>query len=252
MIGPLDDIRCSTPSVSQAEPLLGNAVPLRRVPIGTDVHNVELKPGNGARLVRAAGCSGTVVGRSEDELYTLVQFPSGEVRRVHSRCQAVIGQVSNPLHKLRILGKAGAKRWLGRRPKVRGVAMSPPDHPHAGGRKGSPAMPSRSRTGVFAKGGFRTRRYDRNRLNWIVTSRHGERRRGFDCCECCECFGVSLHRVFVVMAAPQPHRGAEEDSWILSGEIELCRCPRLCAPSWCTWSIIDRAWHGPCHTGSRS
>lgn len=167
------------PSLSrvQAEAVVGNCVPLRRIPVGMEIHNIEMRPGKGGQLVRSAGTAAQVTGRSEDEAYTFVRFPSGEVRMINSRCFATVGQVSNPLHKLTILGKAGASRWLGRRPTVRGVAMSPPDHPHAGGRKGSPAMPSRSRTGVFAKGGYRTRRYSHNRLKWIITTRHEARRK---------------------------------------------------------------------------
>lgn len=155
----------------------GNCLPLGRIPLGMEVHCISLRPHGPGQLVRSAGTYAEVVGRSEDGKLVMVRFPSGEVRKINALCQATIGRVSNPLHQFRVLGKAGAARWLGRRPTVRGVVMNPPDHPHGGGRKGSAGMPSRSRTGVLAKGGFRTRRYDRNRLRWLVMSRHEARRK---------------------------------------------------------------------------
>jgi large subunit ribosomal protein L2 len=109
----------------------GNAMPLRSVPVGTIVHNVELKPGKGGQLARAAGTYVQLVGR--DQGYALLRLSSGEVRMVRGDCMASIGAVSNPDQQNVSLGKAGRKRWLGRRPAVRGVAMNPVDHPHGGG-----------------------------------------------------------------------------------------------------------------------
>ena len=109
----------------------GNALPLERVPLGTMVHNVEMKPGKGGQLARSAGAGVQVVAKEGD--YVTLRLPSTEVRRIHKRCLATVGQVGNADHNLQSLGKAGANRWRGRRPKVRGVAMNPVDHPLGGG-----------------------------------------------------------------------------------------------------------------------
>ena len=109
----------------------GNALPLERVPLGTMVHNVEMKPGKGGQMARSAGAGVQVVAKEGN--YVTVRLPSTEVRRIHKRCMATVGQVGNADHSLRSLGKAGATRWQGRRPKVRGVAMNPVDHPLGGG-----------------------------------------------------------------------------------------------------------------------
>src|SRR5215470_2678698 len=109
----------------------GNAMPLRNMPPGTIVHNVEMKPGKGGQLARSAGTYVQLVGR--DQGYALLRLASGELRRVRSECRATIGAVSNPDHQNIVIGKAGRSRWLGVRPSVRGVAMNPIDHPHGGG-----------------------------------------------------------------------------------------------------------------------
>jgi len=109
----------------------GNALPLRNIPVGTVIHCVEMKPGKGAQLARSAGTSVQLVAREGS--YATLRLRSGEMRKVLSECRAVIGEVSNGEHSLRKLGKAGAKRWRGVRPTVRGVAMNPVDHPHGGG-----------------------------------------------------------------------------------------------------------------------
>src|ERR1700680_2928443 len=109
----------------------GNAMPLRNMPPGTIVHNVEMKPGKGGQLARSAGTYVQLVGR--DQGYALLRMASGEVRMVRSECRATIGAVSNPDHQNIVIGKAGRNRWLGRKPSVRGVAMNPIDHPHGGG-----------------------------------------------------------------------------------------------------------------------
>ncbi len=106
-------------------------MPLRNIPVGTVVHALEMRPGKGAQIARSAGASVQIAGR--DGAYVLVKLRSGEMRKILSECRATIGEVGNSEHALRKLGKAGAKRWKGVRPTVRGVAMNPVDHPHGGG-----------------------------------------------------------------------------------------------------------------------
>jgi len=141
---------------SQTAPIsVGNCLPLRHIPVGTEVHCIEMRPGKGAQLARAAGASVQVIAREGD--YATLRLRSGEMRKVHSDCRAVIGVVGNGEHSLRKLGKAGATRWRGVRPTVRGVAMNPIDHPHGGGegRTGTKRDPV-SPWGTLTKG-YRTR-----------------------------------------------------------------------------------------------
>jgi large subunit ribosomal protein L2 len=109
----------------------GNALPLRNIPLGTMIHNIELKPGKGGQMARAAGASAQLVAKEGS--YAQIKLPSGEVRQVHLNCRATVGQLGNVEHENLSIGKAGRKRWLGRRPHVRGVAMNPVDHPMGGG-----------------------------------------------------------------------------------------------------------------------
>jgi large subunit ribosomal protein L2 len=128
-------------SGSKAEIRVGNSLPLRQIPLGTQVHNIELKPGRGGQMARAAGTSAQVLAKEGD--YVTLRLPSGEMRMVLNRCVATVGQVGNVDHGNINLGKAGRKRWLGIRPAVRGSAMNPNDHPHGGGEGRSPiGMPS--------------------------------------------------------------------------------------------------------------
>jgi large subunit ribosomal protein L2 len=120
----------------EAEVRVGNALPLRNIPLGTQVHNVELQPGRGGQLARSAGTSAQVMAKEGD--YAQIRLPSGEVRRVPMGCMATLGQVGNTDHANISLGKAGRKRWMGWRPTVRGVAMDPNSHPHGGGEGRSP------------------------------------------------------------------------------------------------------------------
>lgn len=137
-------------SGSQATPDTGHALFLKDVPLGSAIHNIELHPGQGGAIVRSAGSSAIMMGR--EDRYAVIKLPSGEVRRVLLNCKATMGSVSNPDHALTVFGKAGSKRWLGRRPRVRGVAMNPVDHPMGGGEgKASGGHPT-SRTGIMAKG----------------------------------------------------------------------------------------------------
>ena len=118
-------------SGSDAAIKAGNSLPLRNIPVGTQVHCIEMKPGKGAQMARSAGASAQLVAR--EGAYATLRLRSGEMRKIHVDCKATIGEVSNSEHNLRSLGKAGAKRWRGVRPTVRGVAMNPVDHPHGGG-----------------------------------------------------------------------------------------------------------------------
>lgn len=109
----------------------GNCLPLKNIPVGTQVHCVEMKPGKGAQVARSAGTTAQIIAREGD--YATLRLRSGEMRKIHAQCRATIGEVGNDEHNLRKLGKAGATRWRGVRPTVRGVAMNPVDHPHGGG-----------------------------------------------------------------------------------------------------------------------
>ncbi|WP_113924104.1 50S ribosomal protein L2 [Cognataquiflexum aquatile] len=131
-------------------PEIGNAMHLVNVPLGTIVHNIELKPGKGGAMARSAGGYGQVVAR--DGKYVTIKLPSGEMRLVLGTCMATVGTVSNADHMNVVLGKAGRNRWLGRRPRTRGVAMNPVDHPMGGGEGRSSGGHPRSRKGLLAKG----------------------------------------------------------------------------------------------------
>ncbi|MEW5888141.1 MAG: 50S ribosomal protein L2 [Pseudomonadota bacterium] len=156
-------------SGSEAPIKPGNALPLRNIPVGTTVHCVEMVPGKGAQLARAAGTSVQLLAREGS--YAQLRLRSGEIRRVHVECRATIGEVGNEEHNLRSIGKAGAQRWRGIRPTVRGVAMNPIDHPHGGGEgKTAAARDPVSPWGTPTKG-YRTRRNKRTD-NMIVQRRH--------------------------------------------------------------------------------
>jgi len=152
----------------EADILVGNALPLKNIPAGTVVHNIELRPGKGGQMARAAGSSAQLI--SKEGGYALLKLPSGEVRRVLEECMATIGQVGNLDHENIALGKAGRARWLGRRPHNRGVSMNPVDHPHGGGE----GKTSGGRHPVTPWGqptrGFKTRSNKRTD-KWIVSRR---------------------------------------------------------------------------------
>ena len=133
-----------------ALPNVGNAMYLDKIPLGSSIHAIEMSPGKGAQLARSAGTYGTLMGR--EGKYAIIKLPSGEVRRVLLTCKATIGATSNPDHALQVMGKAGRNRWKGNRPRVRGVAMNPVDHPMGGGEGKSSGGHPRSRTGIMAKG----------------------------------------------------------------------------------------------------
>lgn len=157
-----------------ASPEVGNHLPLGSVPIGVPIHNIELVPGKGGQLARAAGGSATVMSR--DQGYAVVRLPSGEIRRINEHCMATIGQVGNLDHENVILGKAGRSRHRGVRPITRGVARNPVDHPNGGGagksKSGGGWQQLASPWGVLAKG-FRTRHRRRHSNRFIVVRRDG-------------------------------------------------------------------------------
>ncbi len=155
-------------SGEKVAPEVGNAMPMMNIPLGTIVHNVELKPGKGAAMVRSAGGYAQIVAR--EGKYVTVKLPSGEMRLVLGVCMATIGSVSNADHMNVVLGKAGRKRWLGARPRVRGVAMNPVDHPMGGGEGRSSGGHPRSRTGVLAKG-KKTRARKKYSNKFIISKR---------------------------------------------------------------------------------
>ena len=150
---------------------IGNALPLKDIPVGIDIHNVELQPGGGGKIARAAGTHVTISG--SDGNYSIIKMTSGEVRKIDSRCIATIGVLSNPDQKNISIGKAGRSRWLGKRPHTRGVAMNPVDHPHGGGEgKSAGGRHPVSRTGVSAKG-LKTR--DNKRTDKFIIRRRGKK-----------------------------------------------------------------------------
>ncbi len=137
-------------------PELGNALQMRNMPLGTMVHNIELQPGQGGKLVRSAGTSAQL--SNKEERYAVIKMPSGELRKILINCYATVGVVSNSDHSLEMAGKAGVNRWKGIKPRTRGVAMNPVDHPMGGGEGRSSGGHPRSRTGKYAKG-LKTRKH---------------------------------------------------------------------------------------------
>ena len=146
----------------------GSCIPLQNIPVGSVISSIEMKPGKGAQMIRSAGTSAQLAGK--DGMYAIIRLRSGEMRKVLLNCRACLGVVSNPQHGLRSLGKAGANRWRGKRPTVRGVAMNPVDHPHGGGE----GRTSGGRHPVSFKGvptkGFKTRKNKRTN-NMIIRDR---------------------------------------------------------------------------------
>jgi large subunit ribosomal protein L2 len=159
----------------EAPPSVGNCLPLRSIPLGMAIHNIELQPGRGGRLCRSAGVSATLAAREAD--WAQINLPSGEIRRVPSACRATVGSIGNSDHDAIVVGKAGRNRWKGIRPTVRGTAMNPTDHPHGGGEgrtKGGrhPVSPQ----GKSAKGGGTRKR--RKPSNASLVRRRRSRRYG--------------------------------------------------------------------------
>ncbi|MCU0846601.1 MAG: 50S ribosomal protein L2 [Spirochaetes bacterium] len=156
-------------SGEDAEIKSGNALPLKKIPLGTNIYNIELHRGKGGQLVRSAGSSAVIAAKEGD--YCLIKLPSGEIRKVHHECYATIGGVGNKDHGNITIGKAGRNRWLNKRPKVRGVAMNPVDHPLGGGEgKSSGGRHPVSPTGVPTKG-YKTRKKHKYSDKYIVKRR---------------------------------------------------------------------------------
>ena len=155
-------------SGENAAPEVGNSLPLQNIPLGTIIHNVELRPGQGAAMVRSAGTFAQLTSR--EDKYVIIKLPSGEVRKILATCKATIGTVGNSDHALERSGKAGRSRWLGRRPRVRGVAMNPVDHPMGGGEGRSSGGHPRSRKGLLAKG-YKTRAKKKQSSQYIIERR---------------------------------------------------------------------------------
>jgi len=162
--GPQSDIR------PQSDIKVGNALPLENIPVGTVIHNIELKPGKGAQLVRAAGTEAQLLGK--EETYVTIRLSSGEVRKVLKVCRATIGSVGNEDHELVKIGKAGRNRWKGNRPQVRGVVMNPNDHPHGGGEGRAP-IGRKSPMSPWGKPtlGYKTRKKNKASNKYIVRRR---------------------------------------------------------------------------------
>ena len=151
-----------------ATPDLGNTLPLQNIPIGTVIHNIELRPGQGAKMVRSAGNFAQLTSR--EGRYCVIKLPSGEIRKILSVCRATIGSVSNSDHGLESSGKAGRSRWMGRRPHNRGVVMNPVDHPMGGGEGRQSGGHPRSRNGLYAKG-LKTRAPKKASSKYIIERR---------------------------------------------------------------------------------
>ncbi len=155
-------------SGKSATPEVGNALYLSDIPLGTIIHNIELAPGKGAQISRSAGSYAQLSAR--DGKYAIIKMPSGETRMILITCLATIGSVSNPEHNLVVSGKAGRSRWLGRRPRVRGVVMNPVDHPMGGGEGRNAGGHPRSRKGLLAKG-LKTRKPKNQSSKYIIERR---------------------------------------------------------------------------------
>ncbi len=154
---------------------VGNCLPLENIPLGTEVHCIEMRPGKGAQLARAAGTHAQLTAREDD--YATLELPSGETRLIPSRCRATVGTTSNLEHENIELGKAGRSRWLGRRPRTRGVAMNPVSHPMGGGEGLKSGGHPRSRKGVPAKG-YKTRKRNKDSNKYIIRRRSESDKQG--------------------------------------------------------------------------
>jgi large subunit ribosomal protein L2 len=153
-------------------PEIGNALQMKNIPLGTNIHNIEMQPGQGGKLVRSAGTSAQLANK--EERYAVLKMPSGELRKVLINCYATVGIVSNGDHNLEMMGKAGRNRWKGIRPRNRGVAMNPVDHPMGGGEGRASGGHPRSRTGKYAKG-LKTRTRGKGSDKLIIQRKNGKK-----------------------------------------------------------------------------
>ncbi len=152
----------------EAAPEIGNTLPLAKIPLGTVIHNIELRPGQGAKMVRSAGTFAQLVSREDN--YAIIKMPSGEVRKILATCKATVGSVGNSDHALEKSGKAGRSRWLGRRPHNRGVSKNPVDHPMGGGEGRASGGHPRSAKGLYSKG-LKTRAPKKQSSKYIIERR---------------------------------------------------------------------------------
>jgi large subunit ribosomal protein L2 len=153
-------------------PEIGNALQMKHMPLGTNIHNIEMQPGQGGKLVRSAGASAQLTNK--EDKYAVLKMPSGELRKVLINCYATVGVVSNSDHSLEMAGKAGRNRWKGIRPRNRGVAMNPVDHPMGGGEGKASGGHPRSRTGKYAKG-LKTRKRGKGSDKLIIQTKKGKK-----------------------------------------------------------------------------
>ncbi len=163
------EVGATVVSGENAVPEVGNALPLSKIPVGTLIHNIELRPGQGAMMARSAGTFAQLTSREGGD-YVIIKLPSGETRKILAACKATIGVVGNSDHALERSGKAGRTRWMGRRPRVRGVVMNPVDHPMGGGEGRSSGGHPRSRKGLYAKG-LKTRAPKKHSSKYIIERR---------------------------------------------------------------------------------
>jgi large subunit ribosomal protein L2 len=155
-------------SGNEVSPEVGNTLPMINIPVGTIIHNIELRPGQGAKMVRSAGTFAQLI--SKEGAYAIIKMPSGETRKILAVCKATVGSIGNSDHALEKSGKAGRSRWLGRRPRNRGVVMNPVDHPMGGGEGRASGGHPRSRKGLYAKG-LKTRAPKKRSSKYIIERR---------------------------------------------------------------------------------
>ena len=165
-------VGASVLSGDNVAPEIGNALQMKHMPLGTNIHNIEMQPGQGGKLVRSAGASAQLTNK--EEKYAVLKMPSGELRKVLINCYATVGVVSNSDHSLEMAGKAGRNRWKGIRPRNRGVAMNPVDHPMGGGEGKASGGHPRSRTGKYAKG-LKTRKRGKGSDKLIIQTKKGKK-----------------------------------------------------------------------------
>jgi large subunit ribosomal protein L2 len=165
-------VGASVLSGDDVAPEVGNSLQMKHMPLGTNVHNIEMQPGQGGKLVRSAGTSAQLTNK--EERYAVLKMPSGELRKILINCYATVGVVSNSDHNLEMMGKAGRNRWRGIRPRNRGVAMNPVDHPMGGGEGKASGGHPRSRTGKYAKG-LKTRQRGKGSDKLIIQRKNGKK-----------------------------------------------------------------------------
>jgi large subunit ribosomal protein L2 len=165
-------VGASVISGNDVAPEVGNSLQMKHMPLGTNVHNIEMQPGQGGKLVRSAGTSAQL--SNKEDRYAVLKMPSGELRKILINCYATVGVVSNSDHNLEMMGKAGRNRWRGIRPRNRGVAMNPVDHPMGGGEGKASGGHPRSRTGKYAKG-LKTRKRGKGSDKLIIQTKKGKK-----------------------------------------------------------------------------